>query len=87
MILVAFLLGGAFWWGMYQWLGQPVVVFLGLLVLLGVIVGAVSDVWRGIRASRTAAHRWRAWTKNDAERAWLREMAALRRILRNRGAR
>ena len=87
MILVAFLLGGAFWWGMYQWLGQPVVVFLGLLVLVLVCIGAGSDVWRGIHASRTAARRWRSWTDNDAERQELRDEAALRRILRNRGAR
>lgn len=82
MILVAFLLGGAFWWGLYQWLGQPAVVFLGLFVLVLVIIGAVSDVWREVHASRTATRRWRAWVDNDAERQALRDQAALRRILR-----
>ena len=87
MLLVIFLLGGAFWWGLYQWLGQPVVVALGLIVLASVVIGAFGEVWRGVHASRVAARRWRSWTDNDAERAELRDEAALRRILRNRGAR
>ena len=82
MILVIFLLGGAFWWGLYQWLGQPVVVLLALAVFALVVIGAFGDVWRGIQASRVAARRWRSWTLGDRMAAEARDEAALRRILR-----
>ena len=66
MLLVAFLLGGAFWWGLYQWLGQPVVVAVGLVAVLLVATAAGADVWRGIQDRRTATTRLRRMRENDA---------------------
>ena len=83
-LLLAVLVGGATFLGLYRAAAVDGIVALGAAIFAAVLFEAIRDTWQGKRDRLVTFDRWDELRRNDAVRTELRNEAALRRILRGR---
>lgn len=86
-LLLAVLVGGATFLGLYRLAAVDGIVALAGAIFAAVLFEAIRDTWQGQRDRLVAWDRWERLHRSDLVRTELRNEAALRRILRSgRGA-
>lgn len=82
-LLLAMLVGGAAFAGLYRVAAFDLSIALAGAIFAAVLFEAVRDTWQNRHDRLVARLRWYALADNDTERTELRNEAALRRILRS----